>query len=31
MPVELGLGDVNGDLEVVVGQSGIQDFVATVT
>jgi hypothetical protein len=28
VPVELGLGDTNGFLEIIIGQSGSQDLVA---
>ena len=30
MPVELGLGDADGGIEIVVGQGRIQDLVAVV-
>ena len=30
MPVELGLGDADGGVEIVVGQGRVQDFVAVV-
>ena len=30
VPVELGLGDANGGVEIVVGQGRVQDFVAVV-
>ena len=31
VPVELGLGDFQGGIEVVVGDMGIEDLVAVVT
>ena len=30
MAVELGLGDADGGIEIVVGQGRVQDFVAVV-
>ena len=30
VPVELGLGDADGSIEIVVGQGRVQDFVAVV-